>query len=110
MTNTKEFNATPMPSHLNTHLEALVAMLQRFYDGHVDDFDDRGILRCVQVAMVHVDRFSDFYSETSPRLTSAVVAAIDITTVPSIEQLIFLRDARRRVRAAAQQAILKVRG
>ena len=110
MTNTKEFNTTPMPSHLAEFNEALVAMLQRFYDGHVDDFDDRGILRRVQAAMVHVDRFSDFYSETSPRLTSAVVAAIDITTVPSIEQLIFLRDARRRVRAAAQQAILKVRG
>jgi hypothetical protein len=98
--------ATSMPTELAEFSEALVEMLQRFYDGHVDDFDDIGMMRRVQAATTLVTKFSGFFATKCPILTRAMIHATKeiYGTVPSIEHLVILRDLRRRDRAAAQQA------
>jgi len=93
-----------MPTDLSEFQVDLVSMLQRFYAGHVDNFDDRDIMRRVQAAMVHVAQFEPHYSGLWPELTVACTSAVAVAGVPTIEQLIILRDRRRQIRAAATQA------
>jgi len=95
---------TDMPTHLSEFQVDLVMMLQRFYAGHVDNFDDPGIMRRVQLAMGHVAENEPHYSPLWPKLTRAITAVVILTGVPSITQLTFLRDHRRQTRVTATQA------
>ena len=95
-----------MPMELSEFEVDLVEMLQRFYAGHVDNFDTAEYMRRVQSAMVLVAEFETHFSELWPKLTLAVSAVISVTGVPSIAQLIILRDSRRRARAALEAAVM----
>jgi hypothetical protein len=104
-TASKHSNNNAQDCHDDAHRELagfsefLMGMLQRFYDGHVDEFDDIEWMQCVQEAMVHVGKYG-----ITTRLTMAMTAAIwcllggAYGMVPSIEQLVILRDSRRRLR------------
>ena len=97
-------NNTNMPTELSEFQVDLVSMLQRFYAGHVDNFDDLAIMRRVQAAIVHVAEFEPHYTALWPTLTAACQSVVIVVGVPTIEQLIVLRDRRRQIRAAATQA------
>ena len=95
-------------AELAEFVDSLVAMLQAFFDGVVDnnkpelDFDDEEILRRVCAAMVHVRKHALVYTQQWPALTSAVAGAVDAAGgEPTIAHITVLRDYHRRVRVAA---------
>ena len=95
-----------MPTELSEFQVGLVEMLQRFYAGHVDNFDTADYMRRVQSAMVLVAEYESHFSSLWPQLTLAVCAVVSVTGVPSLAQLITLRDSRRRARAALEAAVM----
>ena len=95
-----------MPTKLSEFQVDLVEMLQRFFAGHVDNFDTADYMRRVQSAMVLVAE-NESHFMLWPKLTLAVSAVVSVTTGnPSIAQLIILRDSRRRARAVLEAAVM----
>ena len=94
-----------MPTKLSEFQVDLVEMLQRFFAGHVDNFDTADYMRRVQSAMVLVAE-NESYFMLWPKLTLAVSAVVSVTGNPSIAQLIILRDSRRRARAVLEAAVM----
>jgi hypothetical protein len=94
-----------MPTKLSEFQVDLVEMLQRFFAGHVDNFDTADYMRRVQAAMVLVAE-NESHFMLWPKLTLAVSAVVSVTGNPSIAQLIILRDSRRRARAVLEAAVM----